>query len=32
MQDAFDEYGFPETGCVAVRADGVDHEYCAPLD
>jgi hypothetical protein len=31
MQDAFDEYGLPETACVAVRVDGLDHEYCAPL-
>jgi hypothetical protein len=31
MQDAFDEFGLPETACVAVRAAGVDHEYCAPL-
>jgi hypothetical protein len=31
MQDAFDEFGLPETACVAVRLDGVDYEYCAPL-
>jgi hypothetical protein len=31
MQDAFDEYGLPETACLAVRVDGLDHEYCAPL-
>jgi hypothetical protein len=31
MQDAFDEFGLPETACLAVRVDGVDHEYCAPL-
>jgi hypothetical protein len=31
MQDAFDEYGLPETACLAVRVDGVDYEYCAPL-
>ena len=31
MQQAFDEFGLPETACVAVRAAGVDHEYCAPL-
>ena len=31
MQDASEEFGLPETGCVAVRAAGVDHEYCAPL-
>ena len=31
MQDAFDEFGLPETACVAFRVAGVDHEYCAPL-
>jgi hypothetical protein len=31
MQDAFDEFGLPETACVEIRAAGVDHEYCAPL-
>jgi hypothetical protein len=31
MQDAFDEFGLPETACVAVRVGGLDHEYCAPL-
>jgi hypothetical protein len=31
MKDAFDEFGLPQTGCVEVRAAGVDHEYCAPL-
>jgi hypothetical protein len=32
MQQAFDQFGPPETACVYVRADsGVDHEYCAPL-
>jgi hypothetical protein len=31
MQDAFDEFGLPETACVTVRADGVDHEFCAPM-
>ena len=33
MQDAFDEFGPPETACVYVRAaGGVDDEHCAPLD
>jgi len=31
MQDAVDEFGLPETACVAFRVAGVDHEYCAPL-
>ena len=31
MQDAFDQFGMPETACIAVGLDGVDHEYCAPL-
>jgi hypothetical protein len=31
MQDAFDEFGLPETACVTVTVDGLDHEYCAPL-
>jgi hypothetical protein len=31
MQDAFDEFGLPETACVAVRVGGLDREYCAPL-
>ena len=31
MQDAFDEFGLPETACVTVRFGDVDHEYCAPL-
>jgi hypothetical protein len=31
MQDAFDAYGLPTTACVTVAADGLDHEYCAPL-
>jgi hypothetical protein len=31
MQDAFDDFGLPETACVTVSFDGVDHEYCAPL-
>jgi hypothetical protein len=31
MQDAFDQFGLPETACVAVRVGGVDDEYCAPL-
>ena len=31
MQDAFDQFGLPETACLTVRFGGVDHEYCAPL-
>lgn len=31
MQQAFDDFGPPETACVYVRVDGVDDEYCAPL-
>jgi hypothetical protein len=31
MQDAFDEFGLPETACVTVRFGGLDHDYCAPL-
>jgi hypothetical protein len=31
MQDAFDEFGLPETACVTVTVDGYDHDYCAPL-
>jgi hypothetical protein len=31
MQDAFDEFGLPETACVTVTVDGTDHDYCAPL-
>jgi hypothetical protein len=31
MQDAFDEFGLPETACVTVTVEGIDHEYCAPL-
>jgi hypothetical protein len=31
MQDAFNEFGLPETACLTVRFGGVDHEYCAPL-
>ena len=31
MQDAFDEFGLPEEGCIVVRFDGVDHEFCSPL-
>ena len=31
MQDAFDEFGLPETACVTVTVGGEDHEYCAPL-
>ena len=31
MQEAFDEFGPPETAFVYVRADGLDDEYCAPL-
>ena len=31
MQDAFDEFGIPETGCLTVRVEGVEHEHCAPL-
>ncbi len=31
MQQAFDEFGLPESACVFVRANGVDDEYCAPL-
>jgi hypothetical protein len=32
MQKRFEEFGPPETACVYVRVDGVDDEYCAPLD
>jgi hypothetical protein len=32
MQDAFDKYGTPDTGCLTVKAEGVEHEYCAPLN
>lgn len=31
MQDAFDEFGPPDTACVAVTFDGTDQEFCAPL-
>ena len=31
MQEAFDEFGLPDAGCVAIRSGGLDHEYCAPL-
>ena len=31
MQDAFDDFGLPETACMTVRFGGVDYEYCAPL-
>jgi len=31
MQEAFDEFGLPETACVAVRVGGLDYEHCAPL-
>ncbi len=31
MQEAFDEFGLPETACLVVTSGGVDHEYCAPL-
>jgi hypothetical protein len=31
MQDAFDQFGLPDMGCVRVIVDGVDYEYCAPL-
>ncbi len=31
MQDAFDEFGLPQSACLGVTTDGVDHEYCAPL-
>ena len=32
MERAFDEYGLPETACLWARSDGVDDEYCAPLE
>ena len=32
MQDAFDEFGIPKTACLTVTAEGVEHEYCAPLN
>ncbi len=31
MQQAFEDFGLPETACVFVRANGVDDEHCAPL-
>ena len=31
MQDAFDEYGLPEQGCVGFTVDGITHEICEPL-
>ncbi|NNC40609.1 MAG: hypothetical protein HKN95_07940, partial [Acidimicrobiia bacterium] len=31
MQDAFDDFGLPKRACVMVTVDGLDHEYCAPL-
>jgi hypothetical protein len=31
MQQAFEQFGPPETACVYVRADGFDDEHCAPL-
>jgi hypothetical protein len=32
MENAFDDFGLPETACLFVRANGVDSEYCAPLN
>jgi hypothetical protein len=32
VQDAFDAFGLPDTACVTVRAGGIDHEYCSPLN
>jgi hypothetical protein len=34
MQDAFDDFGLPDTACLFVRATDVDEsgEYCAPLE
>lgn len=31
MQQAFDDFGPPETACVFVLTGGVEDEYCAPL-
>lgn len=31
MQEAFDQFGLPDTACLVVTSGGVDHEYCAPL-
>jgi hypothetical protein len=32
MQEAFDEFGIPQTACLAVRVNGLDYEHCDPLD
>lgn len=31
MQQAFDDFGLPDTACVYFRENGGDVEYCAPL-
>ena len=31
IQDAFDEFGLPEQGCVGFTVDGITHEICEPL-
>lgn len=32
MQEVFADFGLPETACVFVRANDIEHEHCAPLD
>jgi hypothetical protein len=32
MQNAFDDFGLPETACLSVRSGDLDYEFCAPLD
>lgn len=31
MQDAFDQFGVPDTACLSATVGDTDHEYCAPL-
>lgn len=31
MQQAFDDFGLPDTACVFVRSNGIEDEHCAPL-
>ena len=31
MLSAFVDFGVPQTGCLSVRSDGIDDEFCAPL-
>ena len=32
MDQAFEDFGLPETACLFVVSNGVEDEYCAPLD